>query len=124
MVQKAKTGTKKAAKVAKPKLKTVSQAYTKSELLSALIEGTEISKKDVRAVLDNLNMIITAHLKKGGPEQFKMPGLFKMSVKHKPATKARKGVNPFTGADTMFKAKPAQRAVKIKALKSLKEAIA
>jgi len=47
----------------------------------------------------------------------------KVKVVRKPATKARKGVNPFTGEEMMFKAKPARNVVKVLALKGLKEMV-
>ena len=61
------------------------------------------------------------HLRKAGPGEFTVPGLMKCKVQHKPATKARKGINPFTGEEVMFKAKPARSVVKIRPLKRLKE---
>ena len=63
------------------------------------------------------------HLVKNGPGQFVLPGLFKMTVVTKPATKARKGTNPFTGEEMMFKAKPARRVVKVRVLKKFKAEI-
>ena len=60
-------------------------------------------------------------MKKGAAGEFTVPGLMKLQVKSKPATKARKGVNPFTGEEMMFKAKPARRTVKVRPLKKLKE---
>jgi nucleoid DNA-binding protein len=47
----------------------------------------------------------------------------KVVVVRKPATKARKGINPFTKQETMFKAKPARNVVKIRALKALKDMV-
>ena len=52
-----------------------------------------------------------------------VPGLLKLTVAKKPATKERKGVNPFTGEEMVFKAKPASRRVKILALKGLKDKV-
>jgi nucleoid DNA-binding protein len=67
--------------------------------------------------------VITAHITSKGPGSFTLPGLLKMIIQHKPATKARKGINPFTGEPTIFKAKPARRVIKIRALKKLKEMV-
>jgi nucleoid DNA-binding protein len=67
---------------------------------------------------------IESHVKKGAAGQFTFPGLLKIEVRHKPATKAHKGVNPFTGEETMFKAKPARNVVKIRPLKRLKDMVA
>ena len=66
-------------------------------------------------------MIVGAHLKKGGPGKFILPGMLKMTVKSVPAKGARKGINPFTKEPTIFKAKPARAKVKITSLKMLKE---
>ena len=68
-----------------------------------------------------LSDVIELHLKKKGPGEFTLPGIAKFRVIHKPATKARQGVNPFTGEQMMFAAKPARNVVKIRALKKLKD---
>jgi len=68
-------------------------------------------------------MLIARHLKKGGAGQFTIPGLMKWEVKRKPAKKARRGINPFTGEEMMFKAKPARNVVKVRPLKKLKEMV-
>jgi nucleoid DNA-binding protein len=64
--------------------------------------------------------IINGHLKKGGAGVCTIPGLMKIKTIHKPATRARKGTNPFTGEEMMFKAKPARNVVKVLPLKNLK----
>lgn len=102
-------------------VKAIKDPLTKSQLLSTLAENTELSKKEVTAVVDELATVIEGHLKKNGAGVFTLPGLLKMTVVRKPATKARKGINPFTGEETMFKAKPARNIVKIKPLKAVKE---
>ena len=94
---------------------------TKSELFSTIAERSDVSKKDVSNVIDALSDIIGAHIKKRGPGKISLPGLMKIEVKVRPATKARRGINPFTGEETIFKAKPASRRVKITALKKLKD---
>ena len=116
--KKAKPAVKKVAAVGK-----VKKAFTKSELFNTIADRTGLSKKDVGSVFDELSTVIEAHLKKGGAEEFKLPGMLKMKVKKTPARKARKGINPFTGEMTTFKAKPASRKVKITALKNLKELV-
>jgi nucleoid DNA-binding protein len=108
-----KKATKKAAAPAKPP--------TKSEILNLVAADTGLTRKDVSAVLDSLNELIGKNLKKHG--LFSMPGLMKMKVVKKPATRARKGINPFTGEETVFKAKPARKVVKIQALKALKDKV-
>jgi len=79
------------------------------------------SRKDVVSVLGGLEQLIEQHVKSRGPGKFVLPGLLKIQVVKKPATPARKGINPFTGEMTTFKAKPARRVIKIRALKKLKE---
>lgn len=113
----------KAVKVVAGPLGKVSTVYTKSALLGTLSERTGLSKKEVSEVLTQLTLVVEGHLKKGGPGKFTMPGMLKMSVKSVPAKKARKGINPFTGEPTTFKAKPASRKVKVTALKALKEMV-
>lgn len=99
----------------------VSKVYTKGTLLTTLSERTGLPRKDVGAVLSELTMIVEGHLKRTGPGKFTLPGMLKMTVKNVAAKKARKGINPFTGEPTTFKAKPASRKVRITALKALKE---
>jgi len=67
--------------------------------------------------------LIESDIGKRGPGVFTVPGLMKIKVVRKPATKARKGINPFTGVEMMFKAKPARNVVKVQALKGLKEMV-
>ena len=93
-------------------------APTKSEILAQISKETELSKKQVGAVFDSLGGVIKKSLRGNG--LFTMPGLLKMKVVKKPATKAREGINPFTGEKMMFKAKPASKKVRVMALKSLK----
>lgn len=107
--------------VAKPKLDKVTKPYKKSELYRVLAERSDLTKSQVDSIFDELVGIIKLHLQKDGPEKFTLPGMLKMVVKNVPAKKARKGVNPFTGEPTMFKAKPASRKVKVAALKALKD---
>jgi nucleoid DNA-binding protein len=75
-------------------------------------------------VFDELEILIERHIKKRATGQFTLPGLMKIEVKRKPATKARKGINPFTGEETMFKAKPARNVVKVRPLKKMKDMVA
>ena len=97
-------------------------APTKSQIVSAVAGATDLSKKQVGAVLDSLSGVMKKALK--GPGVFTLPGVCKMRVVKKPATKAREGVNPFTGEKMMIKAKPASKKVRIRALKNLNEMVA
>ena len=91
---------------------------TKSEILNQIAKDTELSRKQVSAVFDSLHTSIKKSLRSNG--LFTLPGLLKLKVVKKPATKARKGTNPFTGEEMMFKAKPASKKVRAMPLKNLK----
>ena len=93
-------------------------APTKSEIVAQITKDTELSRKQVAAVFESLNGIIKKSLR--GPGLFTLPGLLKMKVVKKPATKAREGINPFTKEKMMFKAKPASKKIRLLPLKSLK----
>ncbi len=103
------------------KLTAVRDPFTKSQLFTEISEATGLSKKDVAAVFDSLKDQMHRHLKSRSAGVFTLPGLAKFTVQKKPATKAKKGINPFTGEETMFKAKPARRLVKARILKGLKD---
>ncbi|MBS0286198.1 MAG: HU family DNA-binding protein [Proteobacteria bacterium] len=109
-----------AAKKASGPISVGRKPFSKSQFVSEIAERTGIARKDVTAMMEVVGSIIDAHLQKSGPEVFSWPGMFKIQVIKKPATKARQGINPFTGETMMFKAKPASRRVKIRALKQLK----
>ena len=122
-----KTTTNKAAKAksvskkATTLPKTLQQPMTRTEILTHVADATELTKKQVQAVMDELASIMELHVKKRSVGQFTLPGLLKVNVVKKPAKKARKGINPFTGEETVFKAKPAQNVVKVRPLKKLKD---
>jgi nucleoid DNA-binding protein len=96
-------------------------APTKSDILNQIAKDTKLSRKQASSVLDSLNGIIKKSLRGNG--LFTMPGLLKMKVVKKPATKEREGTNPFTGEKMIFKAKPASKKVRILPLKSLKSMV-
>jgi len=123
----AKKTTKKAkAKNVTPKLKAtaVKKPMTKSAIISEVVGKTDLTKKQVASVFDELAIIIERHIKQRSAGQFTLPGLLKIEVKRKPKTKARKGINPFTGEPMTIKAKPARNVVKVRPLKRLKDMIA
>jgi nucleoid DNA-binding protein len=95
---------------------------SKSEILNSLSETTELSRKDVNAVLEALEALIEENLTKGSGV-FNMPGLMKIYVHEKKATPEREGRNPATGDPIVIKAKPASKVVKVRPLKKLKEMI-
>lgn len=93
-------------------------APTKSAIVAQICKDTDLARKDVAAVFESLNGIIKKSLR--GPGVFTLPGLLKMKVIKKPATKERQGINPFTKQPMTFKAKPASKKVRVLPLKSLK----
>jgi len=94
---------------------------SKSQLVEKISTTTELSKRDVKHVLDTLTDVGHKELKKNGA--FLVPGFAKFVVIKKPATKARKGVNPFTKEEMMFKAKPARKIVRARPVKAAKDAV-
>ncbi|MCB9844442.1 MAG: HU family DNA-binding protein [Phycisphaeraceae bacterium] len=119
----AKRTAKKAAAPKAVKLGNASKPRTKSEVYSILSESAGISRKEVAAVFDGITQILTKDLGKGGPGAVNLGGLMKVTVQRKPATKARKGINPFTKEPTIFKAKPARNVIKVRPMKALKSVV-
>jgi nucleoid DNA-binding protein len=97
---------------------------SKSEIYGSIADDTGLTRKEVGAVFDSLTKQMKRNLGgRGGAGLFTLPGLMKIKVVKKPATKARQGVNPFTGEQMMFKAKPARKTVKVSPLKGLKDMV-
>jgi nucleoid DNA-binding protein len=105
------------------KNKALVKAMTKSEIVSGIADATGLAKKDVSSVFEAMAAQIKKSLGRSGPGAYAVPGLMKIMVIRKPATKARKGINPFTKEETIFKAKPARNVVKIRPLKNLKDMV-
>lgn len=102
---------------------TVKKPPTKSEILSHIAEDTGLTRKEINIVFDSLTGLIAKNLKPRGTGSFNLPGLLKIKVQKKPATEARNGINPFTGEEAVFKAKPARKVVKVTPLKGLKDMV-
>jgi nucleoid DNA-binding protein len=94
---------------------------TKSEILASIAATTELSRKQVASVFEAFSGLIKTSVGKKGPGTFVVPGLMKIMVIQKPASKAHKGINPFTKEEVMFKAKPARKVIKVRPLKALKD---
>jgi nucleoid DNA-binding protein len=96
---------------------------TKSQLIQAIVDQhpNELSRKDVAGVFELLTTIGHKELKKTGA--FVVPGFAKFVVIKKPATKARKGINPFTKEPTVFKARPARKVIRARPVKAVKDAV-
>lgn len=115
-----KAASKAAAKPAP--LKPIKEALTKSGLVAHIVETTEVTAKDVHAVLAALESTIHASVHKKGAGAFTLPGLLKITSVHVPAKPKRKGINPFTKQEQVFAAKPATTKLKVRPLKKLKDA--
>jgi nucleoid DNA-binding protein len=118
----AKQGATKAASAASG-AKATNKPATKGEIYTKLAHKTGLSKKQISTVFDSLTDVIGGELGKKGPGLFTIPGLLKLKVVRKPATKAKQGINPFTKQPMIYKAKPARNVVKALPLKSLKEMV-
>lgn len=114
---------KKTTTKASKKAEAPAKAMTKSEVVTALAEGTGLTKKEIVSVFEELSTLMGKNLGKRGPGVFNLPSLMKVKVIRKPATKARKGINPFTKEETVFQAKPARNVVKVLPLKALKDMV-
>jgi nucleoid DNA-binding protein len=118
---KAKKAPAKAAAPAKKPAAAMKDKMTKTQIMASIAESTGLTKKQVGDVMTELETLIERSIKKRAVGEFTLPGLMKITTVKKPAVKARKGINPFTGEETMFKAKPASVAVKVRPLKKMKE---
>ena len=96
-------------------------APTKSDILNHIAKDTKLSRKQVSSVLDSMSGVIKKSLRGNG--MFTIPGLLKLKVVKKPATKEREGINPFTKEKMTFKAKPASKKVRALPLKALKNMV-
>jgi DNA-binding protein HU-beta len=100
----------------------MSKVMTKSALIERIASEHEgLSKRDVKGVMETLAAVGYKELKKTGA--FLVPGFAKFVVIKKPATKARKGINPFTKEPTVFKARPARKIIKARPVKAAKDAV-
>lgn len=99
---------------------------SKSQLIATVVNKAEgsLTKKQVAAVFDALNMVVTQQLGKKGPGEVVLPGLVKLVIVEKKAVPEHEGINPFTKQPQVFKAKPARKVVKVRVLKGLKDAVA
>ena len=109
---------KKPVKVAASK-----KPRSKSDVYSTVAQHAGIHRRDVAAVFHALAGMIKADLSKSGPGIFNVPSMMRITLKRKPATKARMGINPFTKEQVMFKAKPARNVVKVRPLKALRDMV-
>jgi nucleoid DNA-binding protein len=109
----------KTAKKKPFKATAASQRRSRGDVVRTIATGTDLKPGKVKEVFEALGAIMAADLGKKGPGEFNFNGLIKLRTVDKPATKARKGRNPFTGEEIMIKAKPASRKVRVRALRTL-----
>ena len=120
-VAKKQTVTKKPAAAEARKLTAIRKRYSKTDIVNELALNAGLNRKQVCTVLDELAILVSRHIKKRSVGEFVLAGLVKVTTVKRAAKKARKGINPFTGKMTSFKAKSANVAVKVHALKGLKD---
>jgi nucleoid DNA-binding protein len=96
---------------------------SKSQFVTTLAEKSGLNKKQATSALETINAMVAQQLGKRGPGEVLIPGLLKMNIVDKPATRQHKGVNPFTMEPMTFKAKAARRVIRVRTLKALKDAI-
>lgn len=113
---------KKAAAPAK-RTPAIKQKMTKTAIVGSIAESTELTKKQIDSVLEELESLIERHIKKGAVGEFTLPGLLKIKSVKRPATKKRMGRNPATGEEIVISAKPATTRVRATPLKRLKEMV-
>jgi len=118
----AKPAAKAQAKAPTPITKPIKTAFNKSSLLAHIADAAGQELKAVKAMFAALEATVIQSVSKKGLGAFTLPGLLKVTAIHVPARKARKGINPFTKQETVFKAKPATVKVKVRPLKKLKNA--
>jgi nucleoid DNA-binding protein len=111
-----------AAKQSAATMKPIKEAFNKTSLMNHLAQSSGVEPKGVKAVMSALEATVLASVNKKGAGAFVLPGLLKVTATAVPAKKARKGINPFTKEETVFKAKPATTKLKVRPLKKLKDA--
>jgi nucleoid DNA-binding protein len=96
---------------------------SKSQFVTTLAEKSGLSRKQAVSALDTINAMVAQQLGRKGPGEVLIPGMLKLSVIDKPATRKHEGINPFTKEPMTYKAKAARKVIKVRPLKALKDAI-
>jgi len=105
------------------KVSASAKPRSKGDVFRSIAQHVGLPRRDVAAVFHVMGSLIKADLSKSGSGVFNVPGLMRITVKRKPATKARQGINPFTKESVVFKAKPARNVVRVRPLKALKDMV-
>ena len=103
------------------KVTAVRERFSKTQNIRELAANSDLTRKQVNTLLTELATLVERHVKKRSVGEFVLAGLIKIHTVKRPAKKAYTGTNPFTGKETTFKARPASVAVKVHALKGLKD---
>lgn len=96
---------------------------SRSQFVTTLAEESGLNKQQATSALDTINAIVAQQLGKRGPGEVLIPGLLKLSVIDKPATRKHEGINPFTKEPMTYQAKAARKVIKVRPLKALKDTI-
>lgn len=99
------------------------QRMSKSQFVTTLAEKSGLNRKQATSALDTINAMVAQQLGKRGPGEVLIPGLLRLSIVDKPATRKHEGINPFTKEPMTYKAKAAHKVIRVRALKALKDAI-
>jgi nucleoid DNA-binding protein len=96
---------------------------SKSQFVTTVAEKSGLNKKQTTSALDTINAIVAQQLGKRGPGEVLIPGLLKLNIVDKPATRKHEGINPFTKEPMTYKAKAARKVIKVRALRALTDAV-
>jgi nucleoid DNA-binding protein len=99
------------------------ERMTKPQFVNTLAEKSGLNRKQTTAALDSINAMVAQQLGKRGPGEVFIPGLIKLSIVAKPATRKHEGFNPFTKEPMTYEARPARKVIKGRPLKALKDAV-
>lgn len=125
MARKTASKTSKAQTSAAPakKAPAIREKMTKAKILAHIAEETSLTRGQVGAVLDELEVLVQRHIKKRAVGEFTLPQLMTIRAVKRPATKKRMGRNPATGEAVEIAAKPATTVVRVRPLKRLKDMV-
>ncbi len=96
-------------------------ALTQNQLVAAVADRAELTRSDAKRALDALEQVALEEI--GDAQKVKIGGLVQLTVRLKPAQKARKGRNPATGEEITIAAKPASVDLRARALTRAKGAL-
>jgi len=94
---------------------------TQTQLVTAVAERADLTKADAKRALEALDQIVLDEL--GNAQKVRIGGLVQLTVRVKPAQKARKGRNPATGEEITIAAKPASVDLRARPLARAKAAL-